>query len=140
VRPASDLRQSLLLPQARSAAGRWLAEHGVATAMIGLERRASTDLRIIVEEIRRSGIYAMFCWQAATLCRDDTLRSIRPPFPYGGDEYELLLHGTETCVPPALVEFLWTEIGTVPRQKQMFVISAEVPRRAMVPTRLSPKG
>lgn len=133
-----------LYPQPRLAVGAWLAEHGLASAMMDLSDGLSTDLPRLCHA---SGVGAR-------------LEALRIPGPrisvadsnkfdplslalHGGDDYELLFTVPPKCisqVPRRIAGVPVTLIGHITREKKILLINASrtespLPRRGWDPFR-----
>ncbi len=109
-------------PSARIAAGKWLRQHRVASAMIDISDGLSTDLAHICEE---SGVGAAIEAEAIPCARVG-----RPPRNvslhlalHGGDDYELLFTSSKK-VPARIAGIPITRIGQIRLQRGIVLLEA----------------
>jgi len=116
-------------PMARVAVGRWLREHGIASAMIDISDGLSTDLEHICEE---SHVGAEI--EAAAIPRAPTgqgKKLVGLDFAlHGGDDYELLFTSSK-AVPTEVKGVPVTRIGRTTKSSGMRLVDAEGKRRKL---------
>ena len=119
------------LPQPRLAVGKFLREHGVATAMIDISDGLSTDLSHICEE---SGVGARL--RAGSIPRGlFRKQTVDLAFAlHGGDAYELLFTARkQTRVPDLIARVPVRLIGEITRSKGMTLVDSSGKRVALRP-------
>jgi len=105
IRPSPSNRH--FYPEPRVAAGRWLREHGLATALIDLSDGISVDLAHICQE---SGVAATIDSGRIPIAQGATLELAL----HGGEDYELLFTAPpKKKVPARIAGAKVTEIGVI---------------------------
>lgn len=105
IRPSRSSRH--FYPEPRVAVGRWLREHGLATALIDLSDGISVDLAHICQE---SGVAATIDSGRIPIAKDATLELAL----HGGEDYELLFTAPpKKRVPARIAGAKVTEIGVI---------------------------
>jgi thiamine-monophosphate kinase len=127
-RPRQSRSQSKFRSEPRIAAGQWLRQHGVASAMIDLSDGLSTDLEHICHE---SQVGAEIEAQAIPRARVGSVKKqVELEFAlHGGDDYELLFTSAAK-IPSQIAGVPVTRIGRITSSKGMRLIVADgKPRR-----------
>jgi thiamine-monophosphate kinase len=120
-------------PTPRVAAGRFLREKGLASAMIDLSDGLSTDLSHVCEE---SGVGAEIELDAIPLPNlGKTGRRVDPRFAlHGGEDYELLFTVPEgKKVPPRIAGVAVRQIGVILRGRKVFLQNRKGLRQELLP-------
>ena len=120
-------------PTPRVAAGRFLREKGLASAMIDLSDGLSTDLSHVCEE---SGVGAEIELDAIPLPNlGKTARRVDPRFAlHGGEDYELLFTVPEgKKVPPRIAGVAVRRIGLILRGRKVFLQNRKGLRQELLP-------
>lgn len=134
---APELRRHLY-PEPRLALGRWLAEKGLATAMMDLSDGLSTDLARLCGA---SGVGAQIkAWKIPTIQmvkhRPNENHDLLELALNGGDDYELLFTVPQRkarFVPATLQKVPLTPIGTITRDKHLLVIEKHGRELPLIP-------
>lgn len=117
LRPKSHAKH--FYPEPRLAAGQFLREKKLASAMIDISDGLSTDLGHLCEESGTGAV--VYAESLPALPGKDGLRLAL----HGGDEYELLFAASPKCrIPKQIAGVPITRIGEITRCKQMKLVTA----------------
>ena len=135
----SDWRlQKHLYPEPRLALGRWLAQKGLATAMMDLSDGLSTDLPRLCAA---SGVGARIeaskipVVQASERQPQGKYEPVKLAL-NGGDDYELLFavaHRKANLIPATFQKVPLTAIGTITREKTLFLLQKNGRKQRLLP-------
>lgn len=130
--------QKHLYPQPRLALGRWLAQKGLATAMMDLSDGLSTDLPRLCDasgvgaRIEASNIPVAQASERQPRRKHEAVKLALN----GGDDYELLFtvsHRKAKLIPKTFQRVLLTRIGTITRQRNLLLVEKDGHKRPLLP-------
>jgi thiamine-monophosphate kinase len=122
---SSAAEQKHFYPTPRLAVGRWLREHGLASAMIDISDGLSTELRHICHE---SKVGAWIAQAAVPIAPGAKLEEAL----HGGDEYELLFTATadrHDRIPGRIAGTPIHWLGTITRSPGVWLVTADMKSR-----------
>ena len=125
----AGVRLRRVRPQPRLAAGCWLRQHGVASAMIDLSDGLSTDLDHICIESRVGAEIDAVAIPRARLAPGKEPVALELAL-HGGEDYELLFTSAAT-VPAKVAGVCVTRIGRITRSRGMRIVGADGKSRAL---------
>jgi len=126
--PRYASRDPHFYPQPRLAVGRWIRDHGVATAAIDVSDGLSTDLGHICEE---SGTGALVFEDAIPRPSGLPTSSLHYAL-HGGEDYELLFTAPRSdSVPARIAGVRVTRVGEIIRGRGLWLVDSHGQRKAL---------